>query len=130
MQGTTRSFRISALQLALLMFLTLAALACADRSTAADRSRLEQVARDYASEFELHPWADTYLHARHRRVGCPSVAQAKELYRAFWFAAGGEARTDTSFIYLNVEDDKGDFCFQLFWDGDAGSIKESNQEYY
>ena len=114
----------------LLAMVALTVEACIDRSTAADRKRLEQVGASIASEFSLDPWPDTYLRARHRRDGCPSLDRAEALYRLFWSDDSGSWRKDTVFVYLNLEDHRGDFCFQLVLDPTTNRLERTDQAYY
>jgi hypothetical protein len=104
--------------------------ACADGSTLADRARLEQVRGEFASEFEFRPSADVYLDARHLQPGCPTVDRGKAVYRAFWFNEDGTRRGNSSYVYLNLQDSKGRFCFQLYWSPEIGRLEKSEKAYY
>lgn len=111
-----------------LAFLVLSS--CSDRATDSDRRRLTSTAQAFSSEFQLAPSRDIYLVARHLKPGCPSRERAEALYRAFWMDERAAVRSDSVFVYLNLQNDGGRFCFQLAWDPQAGRIEQSDQAYY
>jgi hypothetical protein len=115
---------------AVIAFLVVGAVACGDRSTPNDRRHLARARQVFASEFELRPWSDIYLEARYLRGGCPALERAEALYHEFWFDEAGQVRRDTVFAYLNLQNEKGGFCFQLFRDPSTGELKTSTQPYY
>jgi hypothetical protein len=111
-------------------FLVVGAVACGDRSTPDDRRHLARVRQVFASEFELSPWPDIYLEARYLKGGCPSLGRAEALYESFWRDETGEVRRHSAFVYLNLQDEEGAFCFQLSRDPSTGELETSDEPYY
>lgn len=53
------------------------------------------------------------------------------LYKILFMDSSRQARrTDSSFVYLNLWDEEGDFCYQLAYDPTTRQIEKSEQPYY
>lgn len=116
--------RKSALVLALAL-----APGCGDRGTPEDRRRLSTLKATYAASFEIVERSDTYVDATYRRGGCPDEKDVLPLFNEFWMD-GDKVRTNSDYTYLNLFDDVGHSCFQLYWDPRAQIVGRSATPYY
>lgn len=106
-------------------------LACSSRATPEDEAALARARRVFGQRFLIEPRQDLYIEARYRLGGCPREEEAIPLYEALLMEPSLDSRrTDSSFVYLDLSNDEGEFCFQLFYDPNTGRIERSEQPYY
>jgi hypothetical protein len=108
----------------------LAALACGPGPTPSDATAFQQAQEAFAGVYEIEPKRSVYIEARYLAGGCPEEEDAVPLYGALLLQANGSLRTDTRFVYLNLRDERGSFCYQLAFDPTTKRIERSDQAYY
>jgi hypothetical protein len=110
--------------LLLLLFLR-----CGPGATPEDLERLERIKGRYGDEYDISLRQSTYVEAEYKDRGCPEREEARAIHRAFWMS-GDRSRGNSNYIYLNLFDRNGKFCYQLYWNPDSQGIDESSQPYY
>jgi hypothetical protein len=104
-------------------------LGCGVGPTPEDARRLAALEQSRAGVYKLHPMADLYLDATFLGDGCPDGGGAEALFGDFWMV-NGRPRPDSSYLYLNLFDRHGTFCFQLHWDPASQRLVRATQPYY
>jgi hypothetical protein len=106
----------------------LMAAACTPLSSE-DRSRLEGLRSKYGGRYDFSA-SDLYLSVRAKEAAATTREDWVSIYRDFWFA-GGEHRSTSALVYMNVYDVQGVWQGQFYWNPNMGEIAFSHaQEHY
>jgi hypothetical protein len=113
-----------------LLFSLILATACAPPPTLEDKRRLVELEEAFGKELDFQFSQDgLYLEMKGLAQDPPSLEDARNVYRKFWFK-GDTPRRDTNYVYLNVYDRHGTFQFQVYWDTDHRRLVRSTSESY
>lgn len=105
------------------------AFACSPRATPGDLAAFEHAREMFSDSFEIELKRDIYIEARYDLDECPVRAIAESMYRVL-LMDGDAPRPDSNFVYLNLWDAGGQFCYQLAYDPTTRRIETSDQPYY
>ena len=105
-------------------------LACGEGPSPSDLVAIENARNVFAGIFEIEPKRSIYIEVKYLESRCPRETDAIPLYEALFLDTAGSWRSDTRFVYLNLRDRSGDFCYQLYYDEHTKKFEQSAQAYY
>ena len=102
---------------------------CNERVNSGKVDALRSAQETFQDLFELTPRRSVYIEALHKADDCPDTELSEALYSAIW-GSENTGVSESAYVYLNIRDGNGEFCFQLFRDPASGAITYSDQPYY
>lgn len=97
-------------------------------ATAEDRKKLQELRSVYGDRYEFELEEGLYVRAKRVLDKQPNKDEAIQIYKSFWF--DGEKPRTTTYVYLNLFNERGDFQLQVYWDSKKNDFGFSQRPYY
>jgi hypothetical protein len=100
-------------------------------ATQEDVRRLGELRDRYGERFNFALESEIYLRVRCKSPVAPSEKEVIGIYKIFfWNEQANGIRSDSSFVYLNLYDNRGKFLYQLAYDRNKGEFIKGRVDHY